>query len=203
MDCVEWELEGDRLRWDFLLGANELDLELEYFPLLFPWWLSSHFGGDGELEPDGCRLLPYAMFLAQNPLACPITNSHLLSNVNAPKSILMDELLNLCNSFRSCAASGSPRMVIIVNWCATGHEPGMPLKHRRTTQALVSEGLLNHCEGLRSTFPKIGTKFDAHSLLLSLIHCENHHRSRTRLQINACGNCPRPPTYVQLGTLSH
>jgi hypothetical protein len=25
----------------------------------------------------------------------------------------------------------------------------------------------------------------------------------TRLQINACENCPRPPSYVQLGTLTH
>jgi hypothetical protein len=33
----------------------------------------------------------------------------------------------------------------------------MPLKHPRTTQALVPECLLNHCEFLRSTFPKIGT----------------------------------------------
>jgi hypothetical protein len=24
------------------------------------------------------------------------------------------------------------------------------------------------------------------------------HRSRTRLQINACENCPRPPRYVHL-----
>jgi hypothetical protein len=67
---------------------------------------------------------------------------------------------------------------------------------------LVPEGLLNHREGLRSTFPKIGTKFDAHSLFLSLFHRENRHRSRTRLQINACENCPRPPSYVQLGTLT-
>ena len=48
--------------------------------------------------------------------------------------------------------------------------------------------------GSRSTFPKIGTKFDAHLLFLSLIHCENHHRSPTQLQINARENCPRPPS---------
>ena len=34
---------------------------------------------------------------------------------------------------------------------------------------------LQGCEGLRSTFSKIGTKFDAHSLFLSLIHRENRH----------------------------
>ena len=95
------------------------------------------------------------------------------------------------------------RVFVIVNWCATGLEPGMPLKHLRTTQALVPEGLLNHCESLCSTFPKIGTKFDAHLLFLSLIHCENRHRSRTRLQTNACENCPRSPSYVRLGTLTH
>ena len=142
----------------------------------------------------------HSQFFRQNPLACPITNSHLFSNVvNDPTPILTDELLNSC---RSCAASASPCVFVIVNWCATGLEPGMPLKHLCTTQALVPEGLLNHCESLRTTYPKIGTKFDAHSLFLSLIHHENCHRSRTRLQTNTCENCPHPPSYVQLGTLT-
>jgi hypothetical protein len=56
--------------------------------------------------------------------------------------------------------------------------------------------LLNYFEGLHITFPKIGTKFDAHPLFLSLIHCENCHRSCTRLQINTFGNSPCPPSYV-------
>jgi hypothetical protein len=45
--------------------------------------------------------------------------------------------------------------------------------------------------------------FDARSLFLSLIHRENLHRSRTRLQINSHENCPRPSSYVQLGTRTH
>ena len=79
-------------------------------------------------------------------------------------SILTDELFHSFNSFSSCAASGSPCVFVIVNWCVTGLETGMPFKHLRTTQALVSQGLLNHFEVLRSTFPKNGTRFDAHSL---------------------------------------
>ena len=56
----------------------------------------------------GCDAV-HTKFFRQNPLACPITNSNLLSNViNGPTSILTDELLNSCNSFRSCAACGSP-----------------------------------------------------------------------------------------------
>jgi hypothetical protein len=141
---------------------------------------------------------------SQNLLACSITNFYLLSNVvNGPTSILTDELLNSCSSFRFCAACVSPCVFVTINWCATGLEPGVPLKHLRKTQDLVPEGLLNHCEGLLSTFPKIGTKFHAHSLFLSLIHRENHHRSHTRLQINMCENYLRPPSYVQLGTLTH
>jgi hypothetical protein len=35
---------------------------------------------------------------------------------------------------------------------------------------------------------------NAHSLFLSLIHRENRHRSRARLQINACEIFPRPPS---------
>jgi len=145
----------------------------------------------------------HAQFFCQNPLVCPITNSHLSNVTNVPTWILMDKLLNSCNSFRSCAACGSPCVFIIINWCVTNLEWGMPLKHLRTTQALVPEGLLNHCESLHSTFPKIGTKFDAHLLFLSLIHHENRHRSRTRLQINVCVNCPHPPSYVQRVTLTH
>jgi hypothetical protein len=33
------------------------------------------------------------------------------------------------------------------------HEPGMPFKHRPTTQDLVLEDFMNHCEGLHTTFP--------------------------------------------------
>jgi hypothetical protein len=137
----------------------------------------------------------HAQFFCQNPLTCPTTNSHLLSNVmNSPTLILMDELLNSCSSFRSCAAFGSLCVFVVVNRCATNLQPGMLLKHPRTTQDLVPEGLLNHCESLCSTFLKIDTKFDAHSLFLSLIHHENRHRSCTWLQINVCENCPRPPS---------
>jgi len=63
----------------------------------------------------GCDTV-HAQFFRQNPLACPITNSHLLSNVvNGPTSILTDDLLNSCKSFRSCAASGSPCVFVIVS----------------------------------------------------------------------------------------
>jgi hypothetical protein len=143
----------------------------------------------------------HALFFHRNQLACPITNSYLLCN--GPTSILTDELLNSCNSFRSCAACGSPCVFAYVISFATGLEPGMPLKHLRTTQDLVAKYLMNHGEGLRSTFPKTGTKFDAHLMFLFLIQRENRHRSRTLFQINACENYPLPTSYVQLGTLTH
>jgi hypothetical protein len=91
---------------------------------------------------------------------------------------------------------------VIVNWCATGLQPGMPLKHLCTTQDLVPDGLLNHCDGFCSTFPKIGTKSDAHSFL-SLVHRENCYRSHTQLQTNVCENCLRPPSYVQRYVTNH
>jgi hypothetical protein len=151
----------------------------------------------------GCDTV-HAQSFRQNPLASPITNSHTLSSVvHGPTSILTDELLNSCNSFRSCRVCGSPCVFVIVNRFSTGLEPGMPLKQLRSTQDLIPQGLLNHCECLLSTFLKTGTKLDTHSLFLSLIHRENRHRSRKRLQINSCENCPLPPSYVQLGTLTH
>jgi hypothetical protein len=102
-------------------------------------------------------------FFRQNPLACPITNSHLLSNVvNGPTSILTDKLSNSCNSFKICAACESPCVFIIINWCGTGYELGMPMKHPHTTQDSVPEGLLNHCQHLHNTFPKSGIKSDVH-----------------------------------------
>ena len=49
----------------------------------------------------GCDTVS-AQFFYQNPLACPITNFHLLSSVaNGPTSILTDELLNSCNVWGS------------------------------------------------------------------------------------------------------
>jgi hypothetical protein len=114
-------------------------------------WLN-HCSCQDHGHKFGCDTV-HAISFRLNTLACSITNSHLLSNVvNGPTSILTDELLNSCNSFRSCAACGSPCVFIIANWCANGLEPDMPLKHLRTTQDLVPEGLLNHCEGLRSTY---------------------------------------------------
>jgi hypothetical protein len=77
----------------------------------------------------------------------------------------------------------------------------MPMKRLCTTQDFVPEGLLNYCEVLRSTVPKIGTKFDTHSLFLSLINRKNRHRSLTRLQIKACGNYPRPISKCNLAHL--
>ena len=62
----------------------------------------------------GCNMV-HAQFFCKNPLTCPI-NSHFLSNVvNGPMSVLTDELLSSCNSFRSCAACGSPYVFVIVN----------------------------------------------------------------------------------------
>ena len=148
----------------------------------------------------GCDMV-HAQFFRQNPLACPITNFHLLSNVtNGLTSILTDELLISCNSLRNCATCGSPCVFVVVNWCATGLELGMPLKHLCTAQALIPEALLIHFENFCSTFPKIGTKSDAHSQFVSLIHREKSHGARTRLQINPCKNCTRHPTYVKPGT---
>ena len=67
---------------------------------------SGHCQGPGQKL--GCDMV-HAQFFHQNPLACPITNSHLLSNVvNGPTSILTEELLKSCSSFRSRAACGSP-----------------------------------------------------------------------------------------------
>jgi hypothetical protein len=61
----------------------------------------------------GCDMV-HAQYFCQNLLAFPITNSHPLSNVVNGMLILMDKLLNSCNSFKS-AACGSPCAFIIIN----------------------------------------------------------------------------------------
>jgi hypothetical protein len=65
---------------------------------------------------------------------------------------------------------------VIVNWYATDL-PGMRLKHLRTTQDLVPEGLLNHCESFRSTFHKTVTKCEAHSFFFfwSIVKISTDH----------------------------
>ena len=45
--------------------------------------------------------------------------------------------LEFVQQFQECTASGSPCVLVMVNWCATGLEPGMPLKHLCTTQAFA------------------------------------------------------------------
>jgi hypothetical protein len=54
----------------------------------------------------------HSQFFHQNPLVCPITNSHLSNVVNGPTPVLTDELLNSYNSFRSCAAYGYPCVLV-------------------------------------------------------------------------------------------
>jgi hypothetical protein len=93
----------------FIVGGElkKFSADVDALLLLFSCQDPGHkFGGDTV----------HAQFFRQNPLACPITHSHLLSNVvNSPTSILTEELLNSCNSFRSCAACGSPYVFVIVN----------------------------------------------------------------------------------------
>jgi hypothetical protein len=62
----------------------------------------------------GCDMV-HAQFFRQNTLACAITNSHLRNVMNGPTSTLTDELLNSCNSFKRCAACGSPCVFAIAN----------------------------------------------------------------------------------------
>jgi hypothetical protein len=138
----------------------------------------------------------HAQFLRQNPLACPIINFHLLSSAGMVRYRSLRK-----NSWIRATVSVAVQLVglpvcssLSTDVRPTGLQPGMPLKHLRRVQYLVPEGLLNHCEGLRSTFPKTGTKFDAHLLFHSPIQRANRRRARTRLQINACENCPRPPS---------
>jgi hypothetical protein len=100
---------------------------------------------DGALSRWSCETV-HSQFFRQNPLACPITNSNPLSNVvNGLTSILTEELLNSCRSLRSCAACGSPCVLPVLNRTC----------HWNTTQDLVPDCLLNDCEGLCSTFPKM------------------------------------------------
>jgi hypothetical protein len=57
----------------------------------------------------------HAQFNSQNPLGCPITNSHLISKVlNGSTLILTNELLKFGNSVARCAADG-PTSVLAVH----------------------------------------------------------------------------------------
>ena len=93
----------------FIIGGDLTKFSADVDALLFP------VSGQDPEHKFGCDTV-HAQFFRQNPLACPITNSHLLSNVvNGPTSILTDELLNSRNSVGSCAASGSPCVFVIVS----------------------------------------------------------------------------------------
>jgi hypothetical protein len=78
------------------------------------WWVKTEVQ-TGRCHGEGCDMVHSQLF-RKNPFACPITNSHLLSNVvNGPTSILTDGLLNSRNSFRICAGSAPPCVFVIVN----------------------------------------------------------------------------------------
>jgi hypothetical protein len=87
----------------------------------------------------------HAQFKSQNLLACPITNSHLISKVfNGSASILMNELLKFGHRVVHCAVDGPTSVLIILNGCLTGPEPSMPFKHPCTAHAFFPEHLSNH-----------------------------------------------------------
>jgi hypothetical protein len=82
------------------------------------------FGGD----------IMNSQFSSQNQLACPITNSDLISNVfNGSTSILTNELLTFGYSVGRCGADGLPCVLIILNACSTGNEP----RHSNTLVRLI------------------------------------------------------------------
>jgi hypothetical protein len=105
---------------------------------------------------------------------------------------LMQQFQELCSLWVSLYV----RHQLMCNRSWTGHATETPAYDSRFGPQRLAESLWG-------SFTKIGTKFDSHSLFLSLIHHKNRHRSHTQLQINMCENCPCPPSYVQLGTLTH
>jgi hypothetical protein len=115
----------------------------------------------------------HAQFSSQNPLACPITNSDLISKVlNGSMLILTNGLLKFGKSVGHCAVDGPTCVLVILNGCPTGPEPSMPFKHLCTANAFFPERMSNHCQGIRHTFSEICIKFDAHSLSLCQLHRE-------------------------------
>jgi hypothetical protein len=105
--------------------------------------LGHKFGGDTM----------HAYFSSQNLLACPMTNSDLISKVlNGSTLILTNELMKFGNSVGCCAADGPTCVLVILNGCLTGPEPSMPFNNPCTAHAFFLEHLSNHCQGLRRTF---------------------------------------------------
>jgi hypothetical protein len=167
------------------------------------WGWKWEMGHQDPRHKFGCDIV-HAHFFHQNPLACLITNSHLLSNVvNGPTSFLTDEL------WFHATVSGVIQLVVYPVHSSSSTDvwpvfnrachwnPCVRLKIWSPKACWI---IVRVFIALHSNFPKIGTKFDAHSFP-SLIHCENCHRLHTWLQINANENCPC--SYVQLGIQTH
>ena len=69
----------------------------------------------------GCDTV-HAQFFRQNLLACPITNSHFLSNVvNGLTSVLTDELLNLTLRLLMSYIYGAPILDVSRSHTTTQH----------------------------------------------------------------------------------
>jgi hypothetical protein len=130
------------------------------------FWIFTKFSGRGrKCEKGFChseaetRCMLNSFVRTRWYVPWPILTSSAMSWMVRRRTWRMSSL----NRAKVSGDCGSSCVFVIVNWYATDLEPGMQLKHLRTTQDLFPEGLLNHCESLRSTFHKIGTKCDGHS----------------------------------------
>jgi hypothetical protein len=113
----------------------------------------------------------HAQFSCQNPLACHITNSNLISKIlNGSMSILTNKLLKFSNNVGHCAADGPTCVLVVLNECPTGPELSTPFKHPCMAQAFFPTHLSNHCQGLWHIFSEICTTFDAHLPFLCWIY---------------------------------
>jgi hypothetical protein len=103
--------------------------------------------------------------------------------VNGPTLILTDKVMNSSSSFRSCETCGSPCVFVIIDWYANGYEPVIPLKHLRTTQ----DWHKIWCT-LAVPFSELSWKLPQVMFMTTNKHV---------------WNCPRPPSYMELYTLTH
>jgi hypothetical protein len=144
----------------------------------------------------------HAQFSSQNPLACPITNSDLISKVlNGSMSILMNELLKFGDSVGHCATDGPACVLVVLSGCPTGPELIMPFKHLCTAPAFFPECLSNHCQGLRTFFQ------DSHKIWCTLAvplsdPFQNCIGPDTQLQIKGRKKSACPPACLKLCTLT-
>jgi hypothetical protein len=140
----------------------------------------------------------HAQFSSKNLLACPITNSHLISKfLNSSTSILTNELLKFDNSVVHCTADGPTNVLVDLNGCLV-----LNRACHSSTRVWLMLSSLNACLIIaRVSFPIFAQNL-MHTHCSSVGSIMKSHQTRYMTQTKGCKESACPNGCVKFCTLT-